>query len=448
MIVAGFLAGYYLRFDLALLPYEEYHTLNSYIGTMLLHVLITPVAIGANGLYKPTRSVSWLDQVYGIVIAVSVGLAGATVLGVFLWRDAPFSRLMAAVVWLLTIAVVLAGRAIIRTFWAALRMAGVDESRVIVVGTGETARAVVERIRHSPRMGYRTIGIIVEEPGVPGIDDLPVLGAIEDIGAAVRLHRADDVIVAIPSNASHLMVDIVTQCSGEQVNIRIFPDLFQLMSSGVNMSDLNGLPLISVKDIALKGWNLALKRGLDLVVSLSMMVVLSPLFLLIAILIKLESPKGGVFYCQERVGLDGKPFLTIKFRTMHPDAEAHTGPIWAVEDDPRRTSVGALLRRSSLDELPQLMNVLIGEMSMVGPRPERPYFVEQFQRTVPRYFERHREKAGLTGWAQVNGLRGNTSIEERTAYDVWYVENWTLWLDIKILLKTAGVVIKGDENAY
>jgi len=264
----------------------------------------------------------------------------------------------------------------------------------------------------------------------------------------VRLHRADDVIVAIPSNASHLMVDIVSQCSGEQVNIRVFPDLFQLMSSGVNMSDLNGLPLISVKDVALKGWNLTLKRGLDIVVSLSMLIALSPLFLIIAVLIKLESPDGGVFYCQERVGLDGKPFLTIKFRTMRPDAEAKTGPVWAVEDDPRRTRIGAFLRRSSLDELPQLINVLIGEMSMVGPRPERPFFVEQFQRTVPRYFERHREKAGLTGWAQVNGLRGNTSIEERTAYDLWYVENWTLWLDIKILLRTAGVVIKGDENAY
>ena len=447
MIVAGFLVGYYLRFWSNVFAYEEFHSLASYLGTLILFVLVTPVAIGANGLYKPLRAVSWLDQFYGVFVAVSVGLAVATVFGAFLWRDGPFSRLMVALVWLLAIVLVLLGRAAVRSVWAGLRAAGFDESRVIIVGTGETARAVLERIRHTPRMGYRPIGVVVEAGGTPGLDDLPVLGTMDEVGVAVRVHRADDVIVAIPGNASHLMMDIVTQCSGEHVSIRVFPDLFQLMSSGVNMSDLNGLPLISVKDVVLTGWNLALKRGLDVLVSAAALVALAPLFVILAVLIKLESPGGGAFYCQERVGLDGKPFLTIKFRTMRPDAEAKTGPIWATADDPRRTRMGTFLRRTSLDELPQLVNVLIGEMSLVGPRPERPFFVEQFQRTVPRYVERHREKAGLTGWAQVNGLRGNVPIEERTAYDLWYVENWTLWLDVKILIRTVAVVIKGD-NAY
>jgi exopolysaccharide biosynthesis polyprenyl glycosylphosphotransferase len=169
--------------------------------------------------------------------------------------------------------------------------------------------------------------------------------------------------------------------------------------------------------------------------------------LLIAILIKLTSPRGPVFLIQERVGLDGRPFPIIKFRTMRPDAEKDTGAIWARPNDPRRTRLGAFLRKYSLDELPQLINVLVGEMSLVGPRPERPVFVEQFRQTIPRYFDRHSEKAGITGWAQVNGLRGSTSIEERTAYDLWYVENWTLWLDIKICLKTLFIIFK-DPNAY
>jgi lipopolysaccharide/colanic/teichoic acid biosynthesis glycosyltransferase len=166
-----------------------------------------------------------------------------------------------------------------------------------------------------------------------------------------------------------------------------------------------------------------------------------------ATLIKITSPDGPVFLIQERVGLDGHAFPIIKFRTMRPDAEKDTGAVWAKPDDPRRTRLGAFLRKYSIDELPQFINVLVGDMSLVGPRPERPIFVETFRRTIPRYFDRHREKAGLTGWAQVNGLRGNTSIEERTAYDLWYVENWSFWLDVKICLKTLTVVFK-DRNAY
>jgi exopolysaccharide biosynthesis polyprenyl glycosylphosphotransferase len=185
---------------------------------------------------------------------------------------------------------------------------------------------------------------------------------------------------------------------------------------------------------------------MDLAVSGAVLILGSPLLLLLAILVKLDSP-GPVFFVQERVGLDGRPFHLIKFRSMREDAEQKTGPIWAAPDDRRRTKIGTFIRRWSLDELPQLVNVLIGEMSLVGPRPERPYFVEQFSREVPRYGERHNERAGLTGWAQVNGLRGQTSITERTKYDLFYVENWSLAFDVKILLKTIGAIFR-DKNAY
>jgi exopolysaccharide biosynthesis polyprenyl glycosylphosphotransferase len=217
------------------------------------------------------------------------------------------------------------------------------------------------------------------------------------------------------------------------------------MASEVSIGELGGLPLLTIRDIALRGWKLTLKRAVDLIGSAVGLVVLSPLLMLVALLVKLDSP-GPVFYAQERMGLDARPFWMLKFRSMWKDAEAKTGPVWATKDDPRRTKIGAFIRRFSIDELPQFINVLLGEMSLVGPRPERPVFVEQFRQSIPRYMDRHREKAGLTGWAQVNGLRGDTSIAERTKYDLWYTENWSLLLDFKIILRTI-IRVFADRNA-
>jgi exopolysaccharide biosynthesis polyprenyl glycosylphosphotransferase len=229
------------------------------------------------------------------------------------------------------------------------------------------------------------------------------------------------------------------------VGIKIFPDLFQIIATELSIGDLGGLPLLTVRDVALRGWKLTLKRGVDLLGSTVGLIVLSPVLMLIAVIIKLDSP-GPVFYAQERMGLDAKPFWCLKFRSMRTDAEKH-GPGWTTESDPRVTRLGRLIRRLSIDELPQLINVFVGEMSLVGPRPERPVYVNQFRRSIPRYMDRHREKAGMTGWAQVNGLRGDTSIAERTKYDLWYIENWSLWLDFKIMLRTVFGIF-GDRHAY
>ena len=273
-----------------------------------------------------------------------------------------------------------------------------------------------------------------------------MLGGLSDIGSIIREHNVEEVIITLPGASHEQSLDIISQCERERVAVRLFPDLFQIMASGVTVSDLDGLPLLTVRDVALRGWRLTLKRTMDIVVSAAALVFLSPFLLLIALLIKVDS-RGPVFYSQIRVGLDGKPFPTLKFRSMRVDAEAQTGPVWATENDPRRTRLGAILRRLSLDELPQFINVLVGQMSLVGPRPERPIFVEQFKQVVPRYMDRHMEKAGLTGWAQVNGLRGDTSIIERTKYDLYYIENWSLLFDVKILLLT---LIRGfgDTHAY
>jgi exopolysaccharide biosynthesis polyprenyl glycosylphosphotransferase len=213
----------------------------------------------------------------------------------------------------------------------------------------------------------------------------------------------------------------------------------------LSIGHLGGLPLLTVRDTVLRGWRLTLKRAMDVVGSAAALVVVSPIMLLVAFLIKLDSP-GPAFYTQERMGLDEKPFQMIKFRSMREGAEKDTGPVWAVKEDPRRTRLGAFIRRFSLDELPQFINVFLGEMSLVGPRPERPVFVEQFKQIIPRYVERHQEKAGLTGWAQVNGLRGDTSVVERTKYDLYYIENWSILFDLKILIKTSVTFFR-DKTA-
>jgi exopolysaccharide biosynthesis polyprenyl glycosylphosphotransferase len=206
------------------------------------------------------------------------------------------------------------------------------------------------------------------------------------------------------------------------------------------------MPVLRLKAVEFSGWQGFLKRSFDLLVSLTGLIILSPLLLLLAVLVKMNST-GSVFYKQKRIGLDGREFTMLKFRSMVVDAEKESGPVWAAEKDPRTTSIGRFLRRTSLDELPQLINVIRGEMSLVGPRPERRVFVEQFRQQIPQYAERHRVRSGVTGWAQVNGLRGQSPIEDRTRYDVYYIENWSLWFDIKIILLTFLAIIRG-ENAY
>ena len=264
---------------------------------------------------------------------------------------------------------------------------------------------------------------------------IPTLGTADELLSVVRSERIDEVIIALPDAPSGEILPIISDCHRAKVATRVYPNAFQLITSDLSIGHLGGLPLLTVRDTVLRGWRLTLKRAMDLAGSAVGLVLLSPVMLLVAVLIKLDSP-GSAFYTQERMGLDEKPFQMIKFRSMREGAEKETGPVWAVKEDPRRTRLGAFIRRYSLDELPQFINVFLGEMSLVGPRPERPVFVDQFKQIIPRYVERHQEKAGMTGWAQVNGLRGDTSIVERTKYDLYYIENWSILFDLKILIKT------------
>ncbi|OPZ69122.1 MAG: UDP-glucose:undecaprenyl-phosphate glucose-1-phosphate transferase [bacterium ADurb.Bin478] len=252
--------------------------------------------------------------------------------------------------------------------------------------------------------------------------------------------------IALSKNEDTLVQECMNACAGLNIGFYMIPPSLELMSSRMAIQEIGGVPMFKIKEPAVTGWNRVFKRTFDLVFSALALLMIWPILALLALAVKLGS-RGTVFYSQRRVGLDGCEFDCLKFRTMYMDAEAKTGPVWTQEHDPRVTPIGRFLRRFSLDELPQLFNVLKGEMSLVGPRPERPHFVEQFQQSIPKYLERHRVRSGMTGWAQVSGLRGNVSIEERTKYDVYYVENWSLLFDIKIILKTIWSVIQG-ENSY
>ncbi|MBI5878266.1 MAG: undecaprenyl-phosphate glucose phosphotransferase [Chloroflexi bacterium] len=395
-------------------------------------------------LYHRKRSTSHLDEVAAIFAAVSVGTTISTAIISFAFKsDFDYPRLMIVYAWGLSFALVATGRIVHARLQWALQTSGFGATKVIVVGAGEAGQMIVSTIKKSPGLGYRLVGVVDDRP-CDGDMGVPWLGPTAQLGELIDQHQVGEVFVGMPDAPHQKILNIISNAQRDQVGIKIFPDIFQIISSPVGIGDLSGLPMVTVRDVALRGWRLTLKRALDVVISASILILSSPVLLVTAILIKLDSP-GSVFYTQVRMGLDARPFAILKFRTMRTDAEM-SGPGWTVKNDPRKTRLGVFLRRFHVDEMPQFINVLLGDMSIVGPRPERPVFVEQFRRLVPRYMERHQEKAGITGWAQVNGLRGDTSIVERTKYDLYYIENWSLLFDIKIILRTIWVALSGQSE--
>ena len=400
--------------------------------------------------YHRRHAALLVDEVYRLFGAVSVATLLTIAFVSFVLRDTlEIQRMMLLLAWALGIITLTLGRIAHGRVQRALQHRGIGAERVLIIGTGEVGRMILQKIQHTPGLGYRVAGFVethFEGETPPAlVMGLPVFGAVADLPKIIEGQRIEEVIIGLPEATHQELVGIISQCEREKVSIRVFPDVFQIMASEVTISDLGGLPLLTIRDVALRGWKLTLKRVVDVAFSGMFLLVASPFMMLTALLIKLDSP-GPVFFAQERMGLDAKPFKMLKFRSMRADAERN-GPGWTTKDDPRRTRVGAFIRKTSLDEFPQFINVLMGDMSVVGPRPEQPAYVEQFRSSIPRYMERHREKAGVTGWAQVNGLRGDTSIAERTKYDLWYTENWSLWLDFKIILRTAFRTF-GDRSAY
>lgn len=445
MIVAAFLAAYYLRRVTQYPRPLNERPFSYYTGMLVIHTVTILVTFFLYRVYHFRRGSSRIDRSYTIVAAISFGSVAAIALTAFVYKnELDYPRAMVIYAWVLSIVLVMLGR--LFTGWLHSRYRRANRIRVIVVGAGDVGRMIMQKITQSPELGYELVGFADDLPGRKEVSGFPVLGGTSQLRHLIEQNGVEEVIIGLPEASHEQVLDLISQAEQQKATVRVFPDVFQIIASEISIDDLNGLPLLTVRDVALRGWRMAVKRAMDLVVSGITLVVISPLMMLIALLIKLDSP-GPVFYAQERMGLDAKPFQVLKFRSMRVDAEKDSGPVWAKKNDPRVTRLGSFIRRHSLDELPQFINVLVGDMSLVGPRPERPVFVEQFRQVVPRYMDRHREKAGLTGWAQVNGLRGDTSIIERTKYDLWYIENWSLWLDIKIIIKTAFGLFR-DENAY
>jgi Undecaprenyl-phosphate glucose phosphotransferase len=409
-----------------------------------LLLILAGVAYRLAGQYLVHRLRRFREEMAAVGKGV-VLLSLLTMAATFYTHDRYESRAMMVLFTVLTTAGMLTAR---RLTWEAvrrMRKRGLNQSPALIVGTGRVARKTARALRHASWMGIRAAGFVEDSPS-RWTSDLTVLGTTGDLPDLVAKHRIGHVFIALPLNRhaeARRVFDVLAQ---SMVEVRLVLDVPNLAGLSLTTSNLDGLPVIGLRESPHFGLNVVVKRAMDMVLSLVGLLILSPLLALIAAAVKLSSP-GPVFYRQERCGLNGKPFPMLKFRTMRTDAEAHTGPVWAVKDDPRRTWLGTFLRRSSLDELPQLINVLKGDMSLVGPRPERPVFIRQFSQTIPNYMARHCVKAGITGWAQVHGWRGNTSLRKRLQYDLYYITHWSPFLDIRILWLTVfrGVV---NRNAY
>lgn len=447
----AFALAYALR---GLLPFPEpaegLRPLVDYLPMLSVHVFSVIAVFSFAHLYRLSH-LSRLDEFYGIVVSCTIGTLMGVALASLGLRSfvvaQDYSRVIVGYAWILSILLITLSRVFNAWLRSRLILQGWGRQRVIIVGVGDVARMILQKILWTATLGYDAVGVVsVQADEVADLLGVPVIGVAADLRQIINQYQVDEVVIALPDDTDHNeILWLISECERGRVTIRVYPDLFQIMAGPVSIGEMGGIPILTVRDIALTGWWRTAKRMLDIVGAAGGLVFFSPMMLLISVLIKLESP-GPVFYVQERMGLDAKPFPILKFRSMRSDAE-RSGPGWTTENDPRRTKVGSFLRKTNLDEFPQFINVLVGNMSLVGPRPERPVYVEQFRRNIPRYMDRHREKAGLTGWAQVNGYRGDTSIAERTKYDLWYIENWSLLLDIKILIRTV-LQIFNSPNAY
>jgi exopolysaccharide biosynthesis polyprenyl glycosylphosphotransferase len=444
------LTAWFLRFHLEVIPVTKgSQEVSVYTHLLPIVTLVFPLAFAVQGLYRirPARGKAeeWL--------AVAIGSVVATVVlsGVLLWvrpgnPDVLYSRATLAIFMLCAIVFTIAGRMLVRAGVERRHVAGKDLDRVLIAGNGELARAVVDRMNeHHARLGFRIVGYL-RNGDDSTLDGLECLGTIANAEEVVTRFAIDHVFVALPHASSQAMMNLLDRLVRSCVSIHVVPDLLQFMVLRSRVEDIDGLPTINLSETPLEGWSRFVKRAFDLIVALAALLFFSPVMLLVALAIWLED-RGPIFYRQVRMGLDGKPFEIVKFRSMRVGAESETGAVWAHRDDPRRTRVGRLIRAWSLDELPQLWNVLSGDMSVVGPRPERPQFVEQFRAEFPHYMLRHKVRAGMTGWAQVHGWRGNTSIRMRIEHDLYYIENWSLMLDLKILFMTLVHGLR-HENAY
>ncbi|HUF09328.1 MAG TPA: undecaprenyl-phosphate glucose phosphotransferase [Rhodothermales bacterium] len=447
LIAAGWIIAYYIRFELLvpIVGLPLWRPLSRYISYLPPLIVIWGVVFLASGLYSSDRAQRLPLLVYGVLRAVSLGMA-ASVAGLFFYRAFSFSRLHMLLFGIVTTGLMVVLRIVLYSLIRQARKHGRNFRRVLIVGAGKVGRRLADAFRQYPLMGYDVVGFLDDQKTGPDI-----LGRTSDLSEVMDRLDAEDrpidsVYIALPVQALSKVQEMTEVLSTRLASVCLVPDILQFNLLNSRISEVDGLPVIHLADEPPIAFGRVVKRGIDIVFSASVLLLLSPLYLLIMLGVRLTSP-GPILYRQVRMGLNGHQFEILKFRSMPVDVEEKSGPVWAKQGEVRATPFGSFLRKTSLDELPQFINVLKGDMSVVGPRPERPHFIEDFKNRVPRYMLRHKMKAGITGWAQVHGLRGNTSIEKRIEYDLYYIQNWSLGLDLRIMALTLwrGFVSK---NAY
>lgn len=466
LIALAWIGAWWIRFDLMVefepLAPSEAAPLSRYLPFLPFVISLWGGVFLLSGLYHTRRAQRLALVIYAVARAAGLSLL-VSVGALFFYREFSFSRLHMLLFGVLSAGLLVGLRLGIYTVLRRARRNGQNVRRVLIVGAGKAGQRLARAFQHYPWMGFRVIGFLDDrgeavtreppDPLYPEQHAQPrVLGTVDEISDILEAQRTqgqpvDLVYAALPLSAAHKIEAVADACSTRTAHLCLVPDLLHLdLLINSRVSDVDGLPVIHIIDEAPFDFRHLVKRGVDVAFSLAALVLLSPLLITIAAAVKLSSP-GPVLYRQERMSLNGQTFTMLKFRSMPVNAESETGAVWAKAGESRATRVGSFLRKTSLDELPQFINVLRGDMSVVGPRPERPVFIEEFKHEIPKYMLRHKTKAGITGWAQVNGWRGNTSLHKRIEYDLYYIQNWSLWFDIKIVVMT---LFKGfvHDNAY
>jgi Undecaprenyl-phosphate glucose phosphotransferase len=458
--ISAFVIAYAIRFYAGVIPITRgLPPFQQYVNIAPFVAVLVPLGFHLQGLYRLRRGRSRVDDFFavfvGTILAVVFGIVATTYVQTYLASTAQknsgafeVSQAAWAIFLVVNVALTYSSRELMREVLERRWRSGIGLKRILIAGAGELGRLVADKIIEHRELGYQIVGFIDDRAGGDhlGYRGLPLLGTIDEAAEITARESIDHLYVALPPEQHLRMLELLDSTSREVVDVKVVPDLLQVIALRARLEDLDGLPVININEPPLQGFNSVVKRSIDIAISSVALLCFAVPFGIVALLVRMTS-RGPVFYRQDRTGLDGKSFSIVKFRSMFDEAERETGPVWTVPGDPRVTPLGRFLRRSNLDELPQLWNVLRGDMSIVGPRPERPHFVEQFKHRIPQYMLRHKVKAGLTGWAQVNGWRGNTALEKRIEYDLYYIENWSVRLDLKIMWLT---LVRGffHKHAY
>mgnify|MGYP001119320029 CR=1 FL=1 len=446
---ASFMLAYFFKFYIlnkgpgpGVLPASDYFRLLVFI------IPIFMVMYYVCNVYAPKRTVRRRFEIYGIVKANTIGIVTLIIVLYMIIKEINYSRSVMVIFYTFNVFFTSCFRIFLRKGLRTIRSKGYNLKHILLVGYSRAAEEYIDRLMDNPQWGYVACGILDNHiPAGTTYKGVKVLGSLGNLEVILPENKLDEIAITLPLEDYDYLRSIVGTCEKSGVHTKFIPDYNSLIPSKPYTEDLLGLPVINIRYVPLTNTgNMIIKRVVDIAGSLFGIAVTSPIMILSAILVKLSSP-GPVIFKQERVGLHNKTFYMYKFRSMEIQSPREEKKAWTVRNDPRVTGVGKFLRRTSLDELPQLFNILKGDMSLVGPRPERPLFVEKFREEIPRYMVKHQVRPGLTGWAQVNGLRGDTSIRKRIEYDLYYIENWTFWFDMKIIFMTffTGFV---NKNAY